>query len=120
MKKTLVLILAIIEAGYMTFDGLKALFIDDYVTINGELGPWSKLVSLIGINPRSTSMKAFFAIYGLVWLTTSFLFVFKGERLNKYMMLAAAGALWYLPIGTLFSFLQIVLLKNSRKKARSS
>ena len=41
--------LALVEADWMTFDGARALIVDDYVTPKaggyvGQLGPWTKLV----------------------------------------------------------------------------
>jgi hypothetical protein len=71
-----VAVLAIIEAGWMLFDGSRALILGDYVTPTsgpyaGQLGPWTKLVSRVGIEPRSTLMKCIFTIYGAVWLLFS-------------------------------------------------
>ncbi len=53
------MLLAALEAGWMMFDGMRALIVGDYVTPKkgpyaGQLGPWSKLVSAIGLAPRST------------------------------------------------------------------
>lgn len=58
--------LALFEAGWMAFDGVRALATGDYVTPSsgpyaGQLGPWSQVVSAVGIPPRSTAMKAIFA-----------------------------------------------------------
>ena len=69
----LVIALALAEAGWMAFDGIRALVVGDYVTPRsgsyaGQLGPWARLVSAVGIGPRSTLMKAVFAVYGLAWL----------------------------------------------------
>lgn len=49
-----VLVLAFIEAGWMAFDGGRALVVGDYVTPRsgqyaGQLGPWAKVVSTVGI-----------------------------------------------------------------------
>ena len=63
--KWIIVLLAVTEAGWMTFDGLRALVVGDYVTPKtgewaGQLGPWSRLVSAVGIEPRSTLMKCIF------------------------------------------------------------
>ena len=34
-----VITLALLDAGWMTFDGVRALAIGDYVTVDGKLGP---------------------------------------------------------------------------------
>jgi len=112
----LIVALAVLEAGWMAFDGTRALVVGDYVTPKegpyaGQLGPWSRLVAAVGIAPRSTLMKAIFATYGWTWLILIALFVFTRAAWTWYaMVFAAIGTLWYLPIGTVFSMLQIVLL----------
>ncbi len=47
--------LALIEGGWLAFDGGRALIVGDYVTPSsgpsaGQLGPWSKVVSALGID----------------------------------------------------------------------
>ncbi len=71
--KWIIVVLALTEAGWMAFDGMRALLVGDYVTPRsgphaGQLGPWQNIVSAIGIAPRSTLMKTIFVIYGVVWL----------------------------------------------------
>jgi hypothetical protein len=80
-----VLVMALVEGGWLAFDGGRALVVGDYVTRQsapGQLGPWSKVVSAVGIEPRSTLMKTIHLALGL----------------------------WYLPLGTILSLIQIVLL----------
>ncbi len=62
-----VAVLAVVVAGWFLFDGLYALITGDYVTPKsgehaGQLGPWSSVVSAVGITPRSTAMKLIFVI----------------------------------------------------------
>ena len=107
--------LTVIEAGWMAYDGSRALIVGDYVTPKsgqyaGQLGPWSKVVAAVGIAPRSTLMKVIFAIYGFAWLLIMVLFIMKVPWAKWAMLAAAVGALWYLPFGTLCSAIQIVLL----------
>lgn len=115
MLKWIVVVLALFEAGWMTFDGMRALTVGDYVTPSsgphaGELGPWSKVVSAIGVEPRSTAMKATFVVYGVVWLAIIVCFALGLSWAWKAMLIAAIGSLWYLPIGTAVSVLILVLL----------
>jgi hypothetical protein len=110
--RILVLLLALSEAGWMTFDGTRALTVGDYVTPSsgphaGELGPWRHVVSAVGIAPRSTLMKSIFVVYGVTWLVVIVAFVRGATWAWTAMMIAAAGALWYLPIGTVASAVQI-------------
>jgi hypothetical protein len=111
----IIIVLALQQAGWMAFDGTRALIAGDYVTPKsgayaGQLGPWSKLVEAIGVPPRSTLMKSTFVIYGVAWLAIIVCFIFRLPWAWTAMLIAAIGALWYLPIGTFFSTMQIVLL----------
>ncbi len=117
--RLLIVALALAEAGWMAFDGMRALLVGDYVTPRsgryaGQLGPWARLVSAVGVEPRSTLMKAVFAGYGLAWLAIVVAFVLDLAWARAAMLTAATGALWFLPFGTLLSVVQIGLLAMSR------
>jgi hypothetical protein len=110
-----VALLAVVEAGWMTFDGARALLVGDYVTPKtgthaGQLGPWSALVRSVGIEPRSRFMKSTFVLYGLLWLIATAAFALKTPGSWWAMLVLATGSLWYLPIGTALGLIQIVLL----------
>ena len=111
----IVILLALLQAGWMAFDGTRALIVGDYVTpasgeYAGQLGPWARLVSMAGIEPRSTLMKAIFVVYGILWLIVISFFAQKQRWAWTAMMIAAVGSLWYLPFGTVSSMIQIALL----------
>ncbi|HEX6208162.1 MAG TPA: hypothetical protein VF058_07380 [Actinomycetota bacterium] len=107
--------LAVLSAGYMVMDGTRALVRGDYLTPSsgahaGRLGPWAGIVRALGIEPRSMGMKAFFVIYGTVWLAVTVTFAL-GVNWSWLAMLALAiGSLWYLIPGTLLSAVIIALL----------
>jgi hypothetical protein len=99
----------------MTFDGTRAFVVGDYVTPKtgeyaGQLGPWTKLVSAVGIEPRSTLMKTIFVAYGVAWLALIVCYALGYKWASWAMLLAAIGTLWYLPIGTIASLIIIILL----------
>jgi len=111
----IVLALAFIEAGWLAFDGGRALIVGDYVTptsgqYEGQLGPWAKVVSAVGIEPRSTLMKSIHVLLGAVWLGVMVCFALGAPWARTGMLLCAVLGLWYLPFGTLLSIIQIVLL----------
>ncbi|MFQ5608032.1 MAG: hypothetical protein ACE5GA_08800 [Candidatus Zixiibacteriota bacterium] len=111
----IVVALAVIVAGWMTYDGARALTVGDYVTPKsgqyaGQLGPWSKVVSAVGIAPRSTAMKLIFTIYGALWLAVIVCFVIGLKWSWWAMLIFALGSLWYLPFGTLLGLIQAGLL----------
>lgn len=113
--KCLVVLLAVSEAGWMLFDGSRALIVGDYATPQsgerqGQLGPWATVVSAVGLEPRSTLVKSVFVAYGLGWLAAAVAFCLGLRWAWPAMFLAAAGALWYLPVGTALSAVQLVCL----------
>ena len=122
--RSIVIILALLQAGWMTFDGTRAFVVGDYVTPTsgayaGELGPWSKIILAAGIEPRSPLMKAIFVVYGVAWLIIISFFAQKLRWTSWAMLVAAAGSLWYLPVGTISSMLQIALLILERRSSPS-
>jgi len=107
--------LVVLNAGWMAFDGARALIVGDYVTPKtgqyaGQLGPWSKIVQVVGIAPRSTLMKSIFLIYGLAYLIAMMAFMLKASWAWSAMLVLAVLGLWYLPFGTLINVIVIVLL----------
>jgi hypothetical protein len=105
--------MGILEGAWMTFDGTRALVVGDYVTPSsgahsGELGPWSKVVSAVGIPPRSTAMKLIFVVYGLSWLVIALALALRYQWAPRTMLIAAIATLWYLPVGTAFGVIQLI------------
>jgi len=119
----MVIMLALLDGGFMAFDGARALVVGDYIRPQsgqyaGQLGPWSKLVKAIGIDPESTLMKLIFAIYGAAWLVVIVCFALKMPWAWTAMLIFAAASIWYLWIGTMSSILQIVLLLAMRSMTK--
>ena len=115
----IVLLLALLEAGWLAFDGIRALVVGDYVTPPsgphaGQLGPWSKLVAAVGIEPRSTLMKMIHVTLGVAWLAVAVAYAVGVPWARQGMLVCAILGLWYLPIGTSLSLAQIVLLVVTR------
>lgn len=107
--------LAVLGAGYMVVDGTRALVRGDYFTPTsgehaGELGPWARIVRAVGVEPRSTGMKAFFVFYGAAWLAVTAAFALGAGWSWVAMLALAIGSLWYLIPGTLLSAVIIALL----------
>ena len=116
------LALAVAEAGWMTFDGARALVVGDYVTPPsgehaGDLGPWATLVERVGIEPRSTFMKLVFVLYGSGWLAAAAVYARGSRGSRRAMAAAASGSPWYLVFGTVASAVQLVLLALEARSA---
>lgn len=113
--KWIIVVLALLNAGYMTFDGSRALIKGDYIRPStgdhaGELGPWTRIVSAIGIDPESSLMKSIFVVWGIVGLLTAFAFFSGVDRSLPALCLFNVLSLWYLVPGTVLSSIQLVLL----------
>lgn len=118
-----VVALALIEGGWMAFDGGRALVVGDYVTPQsgqyaGQLGPWAKVVSAVGIEPRSTLMKSIHLGLGVAWVGVTICFALRFAWAWAGMLVCAVLGLWYLPFGTLLSIVQIVLLLKASCRAQ--
>jgi hypothetical protein len=76
----------------------------------GHLGPWPRVVSAVGIEPRSTLMKSIHLGLGAAWLVVMICFAVGLPWAGSGMLVCAVLGLWYLPFGTVLSLVQIVLL----------
>jgi hypothetical protein len=120
--RLVIILLAFVEAGLMAFDGTRALVVGEFITPKsgpyaGQVGPWRFIVQRVGVNPTGTPMKVAFAVIGWAWLTIAAGFA-AGQPWSLPAMLAAAIAtVWFLPFGTVFSVVQIVLLLVLRSRA---
>jgi len=65
-------------------------------------------------------MKSIFAVYGAAWLVVLTCFVLRLPWAWWARLVAAVGSLWFLPIGTVLSAVQIVLLLLMRGWAQST
>lgn len=111
----MIIVLAVAAAGFMVFDGIRALTVGDYLTpssgeYEGQLGPWSSIVGALGLDPRSSTMKWIFVGYGTTWLVVAAAFAQARAWAWWAMVAMAVGSLWYLILGTLISVLILVLL----------
>jgi hypothetical protein len=113
--KWIVLALGLFQGGWLMFDGGRALIVGDYVTPSsgpraGRLGPWSRIVSASGFEPRSTFIKCLHLFLGMAWVVSLLAFCLRPGAGWWAVLLCAGATLWYLPVGTLLSVLVIVLL----------
>lgn len=113
--KYVIVVIALLLGGWLTFDGARALTVGDYVTARtgsnaGQLGPWSRVVSAFGIDPRGKPMKFFHVVLGCGWLISMTVFLLR-PALGWWCLCAASVlSLWYLPFGTLLGIIELWLL----------
>jgi len=118
-KHWAIILLVALTAGWMLYDGTRALILGDYTTAStgeyaGQLGPWSNLVQALGIDPRSTLMKSIFVLYGLAGLVIVTCFALKRSWARRVLMAVCILGLWFLPIGTVFNLAALILLFLTR------
>jgi hypothetical protein len=109
-----IVVLALCPGLWMSFDGGRALIVGDYVTPRsgeyfGRLGPWAGVVRAAGLEPRSGAVKSVILALGALWLVAAAAVAFGVPRAEVGVLVLAVATLWYLPIGTAVSILQIVL-----------
>ena len=120
--RSCIVVLALGPGLFMTFDGLRALILGDYLTpttgpFAGQLGPWSSVVSAVGMAPRSATMKILFVIFGLAWLGATAGFLRRTTWSARALAVMAVATLWYLPVGTLMSTLVLIGLAWLRRQS---
>jgi hypothetical protein len=119
-KHWIIVILVTFTAGWMIFDGTRALIVGDYLTPKsgeyaGQLGPWSNLVKTIGIEPRSTLMKFIFVVYGVIALAIAICFILGLSWSRTALTIVCILGLWFLPIGTVTNLIALILLLIDRR-----
>src|SRR5260370_37967119 len=107
IAKTALTLIALFVGGWMIFDGAHVLIYGKYFGPE-KPGPWSAIVSSVGLNPFKLGVP--FVVLGLLWLL--FLVGILGYRSWAWdgALVTAIASLWFLPIGTLFSVIFIVLV----------
>lgn len=115
IARILIPAIALLLGGWFVFDGTRALRKGDYLTAKsgpraGQLGPWSHVINAVGLDPRSTAVKVLHVLLGLFWLFGLALFLAR-PALGWWLLAGtAAASLWYLPLGTLLSLVELALL----------
>jgi hypothetical protein len=114
-KNYLIALLVLLNAGYMVFDGVHAFATGNYVAPKtgphaGQLGPWSRVIQAVGLDPRSGLVKGIFVFQGAATLALLVCYLFRLSWAATALKVAAFAGLWYLPIGTIVNILVLVLL----------
>ncbi|MCD6063625.1 MAG: hypothetical protein K0R82_1536 [Flavipsychrobacter sp.] len=113
--RAIIILMSLLHAGYMVFDGLRAFITGDYIRPEtgkyaGQLGPWTKVVEPLGIDPMSPGMKSIFVILGLFGLVATAAFTFKRPNGWTLLVIFCIATLWNMMFGTMSSILVLLLL----------
>jgi hypothetical protein len=108
-------LLGLVVGGWMLFDGLRRLFIGDFVRIDGQLGPWTQIVAAFGIDPMSMGLP--FVLLGALWILGCLGLVAARPWGWKLTLAMAMVSLFYLLFGTLIAFvvLNLLLMRRTRE-----
>jgi hypothetical protein len=121
VARSLLVALALLLGTWLGYDGIRALVRGDYTTPSSgpyaqQLGPWARLLELVGVNPRGTAIKALHVLLGLAWYAGALAFLLRSSIGPRLLLTCAIGSLWYLPFGTVVGAAEIALLVRLRKK----
>lgn len=111
--KILIIILALINGGYMLIDGIYVMTKGKYIG-PPKPGPWAELFYKFDVNVFK--LGPLFIIYGIVWIV--FLIGVLTNQSWAYMLgiIISIASLWYLPVGTLLSIAVLLILILARQK----
>lgn len=102
-------ILALLNGGWMIFDGVHVLRHGKYFGPDVP-GPWRHGVEALGLDPLQ--LGPVFVALGLGWIVAAFLA--KTGATDVALIAAAVLSLWYLPLGTVISIVVLALLLAPR------
>ena len=111
--KILIAILGGLNGAYMLLDGT-------YVTLKGKYigpekpGPWSNLFTPFNIDVFK--LGALFIVFGLLWLTWLYGFLSGLQWSYLFGIMLSILTLWYLPVGSIFSLVILLVLIFAKKK----
>lgn len=114
-RRAILVSIGLVVGGWMTFDGVRALVIGDFVTPSsgdyaGQLGPWASLLSGLGVDPRSLGAKALHVACGGLWLAAAAACLRSRRPPRGLLAAAALASLWYLPFGTIGGVVALILV----------
>ena len=111
--KILIIILGLINGGYMLIDGIFVMLKGKYIGPD-KPGPWANLFYKFDINVFK--LGPLFIIFGITWLI--FIFGLWTSQTWTYMLGLTISilTLWYLPVGTFLSLIVLVILLVFRQK----
>jgi hypothetical protein len=101
------LVIAILNGGWMLFDGVHVLVKGKYFG-PPQPGPWSQVVTAVGLNPFS--LGPLFVGLGLLWIVAAGGILQGSSWAWLLAVIVSVASLWYIPIGTLLSVIAILIL----------
>ena len=111
--KILITILGLLNGCYMLIDGLYVMFKGKYIGPE-KPGPWAEI--FYNLNVNVFKLGPLFVAVGLLWLV--WLYSLWTDQSWSYMfgIIISILTFWYLPVGTLFSVIILLVLILAKHK----
>jgi len=111
--KILITILGFINGAYMLIDGIYVMLKGKYIG-PPKPGPWANL--FYALNVDVFKLGPLFIVFGCLWLIWIY-GLWSGQSWSYYGgIIISIMTLWYLPVGTLFSIVVLLVLLLARQK----
>ena len=111
--KILILILGLLNGGYMLLDGLYVMMKGKYIGPE-KPGPWAELFYKFDINVFK--LGPLFIVFGLLWLIWLYGLWTSQNWSYTFGIMISIMTLWYLPVGTIFSLIILLTLIFAKQK----
>ena len=111
--KILILILGLLNGGYMLLDGLYVMMKGKYIGPE-KPGPWAELFYKFDINVFK--LGPVFIVFGLLWLIWLYGLWTSQSWSYTFGIVISIMTLWYLPVGTIFSLIILLTLIFAKQK----
>ena len=111
--KILITILAILTGGYMLLDGIYVMLKGKYIG-PPKPGPWANIFYKFGVDVFK--LGPLFIVYGVLWMIWIYGLWTQQSWAFMFGVVVSVLTLWYLPAGTLFSVIILLMLIFGRSK----
>lgn len=113
--KILLTVLGLLNGCYMLLDGIFVIIRGKYIGPD-KPGPWANIFYKFEIDVFK--LGPLFILFGLTWLIWLYGLWTNQNWTYPFGLAISILTLWYLPIGTLFSFVILVILLTAKSKLR--
>ncbi|HYD90759.1 MAG TPA: hypothetical protein VEA37_04635 [Flavobacterium sp.] len=110
--KILITILGLLNGLYMTIDGVYVMLKGKYIG-PARPGPWSAIFANLGLDVFR--LGPLFVIFGILWLVWLWALWSHHGWAHTFGILISILTLWYLPVGTLFSIVILLILLMAKE-----
>ena len=111
--KILITILGLLNGGYMLLDGIYVMLKGKYIGPE-KPGPWANLFYKLKIDVFN--LGPLFIAFGVVWLSWLYCLWTNHNRAYVFGIAISILTFWYLPVGTIFSVIILLVLVFAKQK----